>query len=52
VLRRAREPPAADGRALDRLLSFGERASAALFASKLSARGVAARALHAGEAGS
>jgi len=40
-----------DGRALDRLLSFGERTSAVLFAAKLEKSGVPARALHAGEAG-
>ncbi len=35
----------------DRVLAFGERLSAALFAAALSARGVPARAVHAGEAG-
>ncbi len=35
----------------DRVLAFGERLSAALFAAALSARGLAARAVHAGEAG-
>ena len=35
----------------DRMLAFGERLSAALFAAALTARGLAARAVHAGEAG-
>ena len=35
----------------DRVLAFGERLSAALFAAALSARGVAAHAVHAGEVG-
>ena len=35
----------------DRLLAFGERLSAAIFAAALSARGTPARAVHAGEAG-
>jgi aspartate kinase len=49
ALARAEVPmPRADR---DRVLAFGERLSAALFAAALSARGVPARAVHAGEAG-
>ncbi len=48
----ARSSGAALGRAdRDRVLAFGERLSAALFAAALTARGLAARAVHAGEAG-
>jgi aspartate kinase len=45
------EDAAIDRRALDRLLSFGERLAAALFAAELERRGVPARAVDAGEVG-
>jgi aspartate kinase len=45
----ARDPLSGAGR--DRVLAFGERLSAALFAAALRDRGVAALAIHAGEAG-